>query len=78
MRTSYFATQQGVYKFYIDLLMQLHKQDPSKGYNALSLHASESSRARGLIELLTEAKANIRKGVNPKLLEEEKRLAIKN
>ena len=77
LRTSYFASQQDVYKFYIDLLMQLHKKDPSKGYNALSLHASESSRARGLIELLTEAKANIRKDVNPKLLEEEKDLQLK-
>jgi CHAT domain-containing protein/Flp pilus assembly protein TadD len=77
LRTSYFASQQGVYKFYIDLLMQLHKKDPLKGYNAEALHASESSRARGLIELLTEAKANIRKDVNPILLEEEKDLQLK-
>jgi len=77
LRTSYFASQQDVYKFYIDLLMQLHKQEPSKGYNAEALHATESSRARGLIELLTEARANIRKGVNPKLLEEEKDLQLK-
>jgi CHAT domain-containing protein/Flp pilus assembly protein TadD len=74
LRTSYFASKQDVYKFYIDLLMQLHKKDPSKGYNAEALHASESSRARVLIELLTEARANIRKGVNPQLLAEEKRL----
>ncbi|MGI8502593.1 MAG: CHAT domain-containing protein, partial [Hassallia sp.] len=77
LRTSYFASKQDVYKFYIDLLMQLHKKDPSKGYNAEALHASESSRARGLIELLTEARANIRKGVDPQLLEEEKRLQLK-
>ncbi|WP_029633336.1 CHAT domain-containing tetratricopeptide repeat protein [[Scytonema hofmanni] UTEX B 1581] len=77
LRTSYFASQQDVYKFYIDLLMQLHKQDPSKGYNAEALHASESSRARGLIELLTEARANIRKDVDPKLLQEEKDLQLK-
>ncbi|MCV3213811.1 CHAT domain-containing protein [Plectonema radiosum NIES-515] len=74
LRTSYFASKQDVYKFYIDLLMQLHKKDPSIGYNALSLHASESSRARVLIELLTEARANIRSYVDPKLLAEEKRL----
>jgi CHAT domain-containing protein/Flp pilus assembly protein TadD len=74
LRSSYFATVQDYYKFYIDLLMQLHKKDPSKGYNAEALHISERSRARSLIELLTEARANIRKGVNPKLLAEEKRL----
>jgi CHAT domain-containing protein/Tfp pilus assembly protein PilF len=77
LRTSYFASVQGYYKFYIDLLMQLHKQDPSKGYNAIALHISESSRARGLIELLTEAHADIRKDVDPKLIEEEKRLQLK-
>jgi CHAT domain-containing protein/Tfp pilus assembly protein PilF len=74
LRSSYFATVQDYYKFYIDLLMQLHKKDPSKGYNAEALHISERSRARSLIELLTEARANIRKGVDPKLLAEEKRL----
>ncbi|MGI2908453.1 CHAT domain-containing protein, partial [Tolypothrix sp. VBCCA 56010] len=77
LRTSYFASQQNVYKFYIDLLMQLHKKDPSKGYNAEALHISESSRARGLIELLTEARADIRKDVDPKLLAEEKDLQLK-
>ncbi|NMG10897.1 hypothetical protein DP117_30110 [Brasilonema sp. UFV-L1] len=76
LRTSYFASVQGYYKFYIDLLMQLHKKNPSKGYDALALHISERSRARGLIELLTEARAGIRKGVDPKLLAEEQRLQV--
>ncbi|WP_414515050.1 CHAT domain-containing protein, partial [Nostoc sp. PCC 9305] len=74
LRTSYFATVQDYYQFYIDLLMQLHKKDPSKGYNALALHISERSRARGLLELLTEANAKIRKGVDPQLLAEEQNL----
>ncbi|MTJ55894.1 tetratricopeptide repeat protein [Anabaena sp. UHCC 0253] len=74
LRTSYFGTKQGYYKFYIDLLMQLHKQNPNKGYDAQALHISESSRARGLVELLTEANINIRKDINPQLLAEETRL----
>ncbi len=74
LRTSYFATVQDYYKFYIDLLMQLHKQHPSQGFDAQALNASESSRARGLIELLTEAIANIRKGVDPTLLKQEKEI----
>ncbi|MCV3214242.1 tetratricopeptide repeat protein [Plectonema radiosum NIES-515] len=93
LRTSYFATVQGYYKFYIDLLMELHKKDPSKicefttkdqntnkditikdKCKAVALHISERSRARGLVELLTEARANIRKGANPELLAEESRL----
>ena len=74
LKTTYFATVQDNYKFYIDLLMELHKNYPSKGYNALALNVSERSRARGLVELLTEARADIRKGANPKILAEESRL----
>lgn len=60
LRTSYFATVQNYYKFYIDLLMRLHKTNPSQGYDALALNASERARARSLLEILTEARANIR------------------
>ncbi|MBD2488625.1 CHAT domain-containing tetratricopeptide repeat protein [Aulosira sp. FACHB-615] len=74
LRTSYFATVQNYYQFYIDLLMQLHKKEPSKGYAAQALHISERSRARVLLELLTEANAKIRKGVDPKLLAQEQSL----
>ena len=74
LRTSYFATVQDIYKLYVDILMQLHKQNPSQGYDAQALNASEKSRARGLLDLLTEAQADIRKGANPQLLAEENRL----
>ncbi len=74
LRTSYFATVQNYYQLYIDLLMQLHKQQPSKGYDALALQTSERARARSLLELLTEANANIRQGVEPKLLSQEQNL----
>ncbi|MHC5821048.1 MAG: CHAT domain-containing protein, partial [Nostoc sp.] len=87
LRTSYFATVQDYYKLYIDLLMQLHKKDPTKvcefniqdlkikdRCDAVALHISERSRARGLVELLTKANVDIRKGVDPKLLAEERQL----
>lgn len=74
LRTSFFATVQDYYQLKIDILMELHKKDPSKGYDADALNTSERSRARGLVELLTEARANIRKGANPELLAEESRL----
>ena len=54
--------------------MQLHQQNPDKGYDGIALHASERSRARSLLELLTEASANIRQGVDPQLLEQEQNL----
>ncbi|MEH2246362.1 tetratricopeptide repeat protein [Nostoc sp.] len=71
LRASYFASVQNYYKFYIDLLMRLHKKDPSKGYDALALEVSDRSRARGLIELLTEANIDIKKGIDPQLLAQE-------
>ena len=77
LRTSYFASVQNYYQFYIDVLMQLHKKEPSIGYDALALHASERARARSLLELLTEANANIRQGVEPKLLQRERTLQQK-
>ncbi|GAB1542004.1 hypothetical protein NUACC21_46770 [Scytonema sp. NUACC21] len=73
-RTSYFASVQNCYEFYIDLLMQLHKQQPSQGYDALALQMSESTRARTLLEILAEAKVDIRQGVKASLLEQEREL----
>ncbi|NQE32987.1 tetratricopeptide repeat protein [Microcoleus asticus] len=73
LRTSYFATVQNYYEFYIDLLMQLHKTNPKSGYDTKALEASERSRARSLLELLQESNANIRAGIDPNLLQQENR-----
>ena len=74
LRTSYFATVQDYYQFYIDLLMQLHKTQPKSGYDTKAFEASERSRARSLLELLQEANADIRQGVAPELLQKERNL----
>ncbi|CBN54862.1 putative Tetratricopeptide repeat domain protein [Kamptonema sp. PCC 6506] len=71
LRTSFFSMREDRYEFYIDLLMKLHKNNPSAGYDAKALHASERSRARSLLELLAEAKADIRSSANTELLERE-------
>ncbi|MEG3971968.1 CHAT domain-containing protein [Microcoleus sp. T2B6] len=54
--------------------MQLHLKNPDKGYDAQAFHASERARARSLLELLSEASANIRQGVDPQLLAQEQNL----
>ncbi len=74
LRTSYFATVYGYYEFYIDLLMELHQQNPNQGYDAKALNASERGRARSLLDILAESGADIKKGVDPQLLAEEKSL----
>jgi tetratricopeptide (TPR) repeat protein/CHAT domain-containing protein len=74
LRQSYFATVQGYYQLYIDLLMQLHQQNPSQGYDALALHISERARTRSLVEQLTEASLNLKADLDPALATEEQRL----
>ena len=71
LRASYFATASGYYEFHVDLLMRLHRLHPSEGYDRLALEASERGRARSLLELLNEAGAHIRQGIDPALLARE-------
>ena len=73
-RLVFFASKQDYYEFCIDLLMELHQQDPSKGYDAQALNISERSKARSLLELLAEANTDIRKGVDPELVIQERSL----
>jgi len=69
LRASYFASVQQLYELYIDVLMRLHTQHPSQGFDATAWQVSERSRVRTLLELLTEARADIRQGVDQALLE---------
>jgi len=74
LRSSYFASIQDFYEFYVDLLMQSHVRQPGAGYDARALQAAERARARSLLEMLAEAGADIRQGVDPALLERERTL----
>jgi len=74
-RASYFATQQSMGEFYIDLLMRIHKQDPAARHDAEAFEAAERERARSLLEMLAEAHVDIRQGVDPKLLQREHEIA---
>ncbi len=77
LRISYFASVQKYYRLKIDLLMQLHQQKPNTGYDTRAIEASESARARGLLDLLIEAKADIKQGVDPQLLAQERAIQSK-
>lgn len=74
LRASYFASVHQHFELYIDLLMRLDKLQPDQGFAATALQASENSRARALYEILSEASAHIRQGVEPSLLEQERSL----
>jgi CHAT domain-containing protein/Tfp pilus assembly protein PilF len=74
LRSSYLATVQSHYDSYIDVLMRSHESEPLAGYDVQALQASERARARGLLDALREQRADIRVGVDPRLLEREQEL----
>ncbi len=74
LRASYFATVQKYYDLYIELLMRMNERQSDQGFDGEALQASERARARSLLEILAEANANIREGVDVSLLERERTL----
>ena len=74
LRSAFLASNKDLYELYIDLLMRMHNDYPSAGHDARALQASERSRARSLLDMLTEARVDIRQGVDAGLLENERRL----
>ena len=75
LRTTFFASVQQYREFYIDLLMRLQKDNPSEQLEAIAFNASETGRARSLLQLLSEAGSKIRHGIDPSLLERKGALA---
>src|SRR6266508_4351233 len=74
LRASYFASRQEFFETYIDVLMQMHKQNQAEALDTAALAISERARARSLLELLKESRADIRQGVDGSLLERERSL----
>lgn len=71
-RASFLASVQSSYQLCTDLLMRQHQAEPAKGFDALAVEVSERQRARSLLDLLTEARADLRWGVDPALIERER------
>jgi CHAT domain-containing protein/Tfp pilus assembly protein PilF len=69
LRTAFFASVQQYREFYIDVLMRLQKDNPSEQLEPVAFNASETGRARSLLQLLSEAGSKIRHGIDPSLLE---------
>jgi CHAT domain-containing protein/Tfp pilus assembly protein PilF len=74
LRASYRATVERAYEFYVDLLMQQHAKIPSAGFDAEALKVTERGRARSLLEKLSEARIDIRQGIDAGLIEKERDL----
>ena len=74
LRASYFASVQDLFKLRIELLMRLHRREPTAGFAVAALKTYEQARARSLIDMLAEASADIRQGVDPALRARERSL----
>ena len=74
LRASFLASVRQFYELDVDILMRLHRQRPTEGFDAAAFHASEQGRARSLLDLLSEANAEIRKDVDATLLDRERTL----
>lgn len=66
-RASVLATSYNMYEVYVDLLLEL-------GETVAAFEANERGRARSLLDLLAEAGADIRQGIDQSLLKSEREL----
>lgn len=68
------AFKRGFYELLVDVLMELDSAQPMAGFAARAFQASERARARGLLDLLDDARVELRRDVEATLLDAEKRL----
>jgi tetratricopeptide (TPR) repeat protein len=73
-RLSYFSGVREHYDLCVEILMQLERLRPGKGFAAKAFLVNEKGRARLLLDLLSESRANIRAGAATELVERERRL----
>ena len=59
-------------ELYVDVLMELHEQEPEAGHDIVAFEASDLARARRLAEMLQESRIDVRSGVDARLLERER------
>lgn len=74
LRSAFLATKQEYYDFLVDLLLELEKLQPGKGYQILAFEASERGRARSLLDLLQESGTELQEGAPTELISAKRRL----
>jgi CHAT domain-containing protein len=78
LRTAFFEARHDYYQLEADIRMQLYyalqaRKDVARAKTEMeqALYAAERARSRNLLDLLNESQADIRRGVDPDLLEKE-------
>jgi CHAT domain-containing protein len=74
LRASYVASVRSLYDLHVRVLMERDAAEPTAGFAARAFQAAERARARSLLDLLAESRANVREGVDPELLRRESSL----
>lgn len=74
LRASFLAAHRQAFELEIDLLMQLQRGAPDPGPAREALEISERARARALLDLLQEARADVQQGSDPALRARERAL----
>jgi CHAT domain-containing protein/Tfp pilus assembly protein PilF len=77
LRASFLAAKHSAFEMEIDLLMELDRREPGQGHAREALEASERARARSLLDLLQEAGAGVREGVDPALRDRYRSLLLR-
>lgn len=82
LRASYSRIEREAHERHVAIWMALDRAEPGGGFASRALEASERARARTFVELLAEARADLRAGVSPekaaRLASAVQRLAAKN
>jgi CHAT domain-containing protein/Tfp pilus assembly protein PilF len=76
LRASFMASRRLAFDLALGLRMDLERRQPGKGHAEAALALSERARARSLLDLLQEARTEIRQGIPPELRERETSLAF--
>ena len=71
LRSSYLASVYRYHETHVDVLMQLHRARPGRGFDAAAFAAAERARARSLLDGLAAAGVDLRSDVSPELLGRE-------
>jgi CHAT domain-containing protein len=74
LRSSYLASVHDRYETYVGWLMQLDAEQPGQGFDIKAFEASESGRARSLLDSLRDYQREFRQVANPALLLDEEKL----
>ena len=76
LKSTYISNVFDRYKFYINLLMKMHKQSPNENYAIEALQAAEKARARSMLENLSLSEANFTKDADAETVKREKEIRV--